>query len=52
MIEEIGRVLNGPTVGGPGVPAEVETQIVLFEPAGTRNTGTEENERTFRPDWV
>lgn len=32
--------------------AEVETQIVLFEPAGTQNTGTEENERTYHSDWV
>ena len=32
--------------------AEVETQIVLFEPAGTVNTGTEENERTYQSDWV
>lgn len=28
--------------------AEVETQIVLFEPAGTLNTGNVENERTKR----
>jgi mannose-6-phosphate isomerase-like protein (cupin superfamily) len=32
--------------------AEVETQIVLFEPVGTRNTGTEESERTYHSDWV
>lgn len=32
--------------------AEVETQIVLFEPAGTQNTGTEKNERTYDSDWV
>jgi mannose-6-phosphate isomerase-like protein (cupin superfamily) len=32
--------------------AEVETQIVLFEPAGTQNTGTEENERTYQSEWV
>jgi mannose-6-phosphate isomerase-like protein (cupin superfamily) len=28
--------------------AEVETQILLFEPAGTLNTGNVENERTKR----
>ena len=28
--------------------AEVETEIVLFEPAGTLNTGNVENERTRR----
>jgi len=28
--------------------AEVETRIVLFEPAGTLNTGNVENERTKR----
>ncbi len=32
--------------------AEVETQIVLFEPASTVNTGTESSERTFIPEWV
>jgi mannose-6-phosphate isomerase-like protein (cupin superfamily) len=28
--------------------AEIETQILLFEPAGTLNTGNVENERTQR----
>jgi mannose-6-phosphate isomerase-like protein (cupin superfamily) len=28
--------------------AEIETEIVLFEPAGTLNTGNVENERTKR----
>jgi len=32
--------------------AEIETQIVLFEPASTVNTGTETSERTFVPEWV
>lgn len=32
--------------------AEIETQIVLFEPASTVNTGTESSERTFVPEWV
>jgi mannose-6-phosphate isomerase-like protein (cupin superfamily) len=32
--------------------AEVETQIVLFEPVGTVNTGTETSGRTFAPKWV
>jgi len=32
--------------------AEEETQILLFEPVGTLNTGIEENDRTVQPEWV
>ncbi len=32
--------------------AEVETQIMLFEPASTLNTGTAENDRTYHSDWL
>ncbi len=32
--------------------ASEETQILLFEPASTLNTGTEENSRTYHSDWV
>ncbi len=33
--------------------APLETKILLFEPAGTRNTGNVVNERTISsPDWI
>ncbi|BCY18071.1 mannose-6-phosphate isomerase [Leptolinea sp. HRD-7] len=32
--------------------AEEETHVLLMEPKSTRNTGTENNERTVEPDWL
>lgn len=32
--------------------AEQETAILLFEPAGTVNTGEDRNARTVEPEWV
>lgn len=33
--------------------AEEEVHVMLFEPAGTRNTGSEYNERTIEsPEWL
>jgi mannose-6-phosphate isomerase-like protein (cupin superfamily) len=32
--------------------AEIETQILLFEPAGTVNTGNIQSERTAPLEWV
>lgn len=33
--------------------ADQEVQVLLFEPATTRNTGNVENERTVeRPEWL
>lgn len=29
-----------------------EAKVLLFEPAGTRNTGEEGGERTVEPDWI
>lgn len=32
--------------------AEEEVHVLLMEPKSTRNTGTEENDRTVEPDWL
>lgn len=32
--------------------APQEAQVLLFEPAGTLNTGVVETERTVHPDWI
>ncbi|HEX9728844.1 MAG TPA: cupin domain-containing protein [Gemmatimonadales bacterium] len=32
--------------------AEHEAHILLFEPAGTRNTGNVDNARTVEPEWI
>jgi hypothetical protein len=32
--------------------AEEEVHVLLMEPKSTRNTGTEENDRTVEPEWL
>jgi mannose-6-phosphate isomerase-like protein (cupin superfamily) len=32
--------------------AEEEVHVLLMEPKSTKNTGTEENDRTVEPDWL
>ena len=32
--------------------AEKETAILMFEPAGTVNTGQDRNDRTVDPEWI
>jgi mannose-6-phosphate isomerase-like protein (cupin superfamily) len=32
--------------------AEEEVHVLLMEPKSTKNTGTEENDRTVEPEWL